>query len=76
MRRGLSIAALAACVALSGCAAQTTPDITIAPCTMQHIPAHTRTDVCVAPNGALVPTLDYKLGMVAGSHVPSELVKP
>jgi hypothetical protein len=30
------------------------PDITVAPCGMAHVPAHTRTDVCVADDGSLV----------------------
>jgi len=31
------------------------PDITIAPCTMTDVPAYTRTDVCIAADGSIVP---------------------
>lgn len=30
------------------------PDVTVAPCTMHSVPAHTRTDVCVAADGSVV----------------------
>ena len=32
-----------------------TPDITVAPCTMAHVPAYTRTDICIDAAGTVVP---------------------
>ncbi len=33
---------------------QPTPDWTIAPCSMQHVPAFTYTDRCVTPDGTII----------------------
>jgi len=40
--------------ALSAATTAQQHDITIAPCSMTHVPAYTRTDVCVANDGMIV----------------------
>lgn len=45
---------VAACIVVGDQAHAAPADITIAPCSMAHIPADTRTDVCVNTAGDLV----------------------
>jgi len=50
----LVLGIVAACITVQDQARATAADITIAPCSMQHVPAYTRADVCVNAAGSII----------------------